>query len=96
MTTTQDQAGQTSLHYSFDLAKTWLRRWGHQFYRGTPLAYNRLIMPLNQNGNHWACIAIDFTDTTITYLDSLIPENWTGEYGTSSAMGTSRRYCSMP
>ena len=81
VTNIRDPAGHTTLHYSFDLAETWLRRWGHQLYNGTPLAYNRLIMPLNRNGNHWACVAIDFAATTITYLDSLIPESWVGKYG---------------
>ena len=70
-----------TLHYSFTLLKRWLQRWGHQFPNGTPLTYRQLLLPLNRDANHWACIAIDIPNTTITYLDSHIPEDFPGQYG---------------
>ena len=63
-----------SLQYSFHLLRHWLTRWGHQFPNGTPLSYRKLFFPLHWNGNHWACLAINFTATTVTYLDSKLPD----------------------
>ena len=66
---------------SFDLVSRWLTQWGQQFPHGTPLSYRVLLLPLHRNGNHWACVAINFHTVTITYMDSNVRENFVGEYG---------------
>ena len=35
----------------------------------------KVIIPLHLNANHWALVIVNFTTSTLTYLDSLNPPN---------------------
>lgn len=48
-----------------------LKRFSRQLYNRHIFSSDKLLIPINDNGNHWTLICINFSSKNIQYLDSL-------------------------
>ncbi|KDE02803.1 hypothetical protein MVLG_06662 [Microbotryum lychnidis-dioicae p1A1 Lamole] len=51
-----------------DLGYSAVKRWSRRF---DPFKKDRIIVPINQGGNHWVCAAVNLRDKRFEYFDSL-------------------------
>ncbi|SCZ92103.1 BZ3500_MvSof-1268-A1-R1_Chr5-3g08339 [Microbotryum saponariae] len=51
-----------------DVGYSAVKRWSRRF---DPFKKDRIIVPINQGGNHWVCAAVNLRDKRFEYFDSL-------------------------
>jgi len=62
----QNDHGQAP-NYSYDL----VRRWSRHVPGKSLFLLDKIIFPINVNGNHWVCVMVSIPDRKIQYHDSL-------------------------